>query len=104
MPPDHPALSEEEVLAPSGWHPRYARVLAVASDGDYGFASWTAKATAPKALLYANDQGQLITGESPRLVRSGVPATAVTVPRRGSCASGSAGCLAGIPAIRATGD
>ena len=26
----------EEVLAHGGWHPRYARVLAVASDGDYG--------------------------------------------------------------------
>lgn len=38
MPPDHPGLSEEEILARGGWHPRYARVLAVASDGDYGFA------------------------------------------------------------------
>jgi hypothetical protein len=38
MPPDHPALSAEEVLARGGWHPRYARVLAVTSDGDYGFA------------------------------------------------------------------
>ena len=38
MPPDHPALTGQEVLAHGGWHPRYARVLAVASDGDYGFA------------------------------------------------------------------
>jgi len=38
MPPDHPGLSAPEVLARGGWHPRYARVLAVASDGDYGFA------------------------------------------------------------------
>jgi hypothetical protein len=38
MPPDHPGLSAHEVLAHGGWHPRYARVLAVASDGDYGFA------------------------------------------------------------------
>jgi len=38
MPPDHAGLSEEEVLAHGGWHPRYARVLAVTSDGDYGFA------------------------------------------------------------------
>jgi hypothetical protein len=38
MPPDHPGLSEDEVLARGGWHPRYARVLGVASDGDYGFA------------------------------------------------------------------
>ena len=38
MPPDHPALTAQDVLAHSGWHPRYARVLGVASDGDYGFA------------------------------------------------------------------
>lgn len=38
MPPDHPTLTAHEVLAHGGWHPRYARVLAVASDGDYGFA------------------------------------------------------------------
>ena len=37
MPPDHPGLSEEDVLA-HGWHRRYARVLAIASDGDFGFA------------------------------------------------------------------
>jgi hypothetical protein len=35
---DHPGLTEEEVLSRGGWHLRYARVLAVASDGDYGFA------------------------------------------------------------------
>ncbi len=38
MPTDHPGLTEDEVLAHGGWHPRYARALAVASDGDYGFA------------------------------------------------------------------
>jgi hypothetical protein len=38
MPPEHPALTAQDVLAHGGWHPRYARVLAVASDGDYGFA------------------------------------------------------------------
>ncbi len=38
MSPDHPGLSQEDVLARGGWHPRYARVLAVASDGNYGFA------------------------------------------------------------------
>jgi hypothetical protein len=38
MPPDHPGLSGNEVLARGGWHPGYARVPAVASDGDYGFA------------------------------------------------------------------
>jgi hypothetical protein len=38
MPPDHSALTAHDVLAHSGWHPRYTRVLAVASDGDYGFA------------------------------------------------------------------
>jgi hypothetical protein len=36
MQPDDPSLTEEEVLAHGGWHPRYARVLAVAGDGDYG--------------------------------------------------------------------
>ncbi len=38
MPPDHAGLSSEDLLAHGGWHPRYVRVLAVASDGDYGFA------------------------------------------------------------------
>jgi hypothetical protein len=38
MAPDHPPLTEQDVLARGGWHPRYARVLAVVSDGDYGFA------------------------------------------------------------------
>jgi hypothetical protein len=38
MPVEHPSLSEEDVIARGGWHRRYARVLAVASDGDYGFA------------------------------------------------------------------
>jgi hypothetical protein len=36
--PDHPGLTEQDVLTRGGWNPRYARVLAVASDGDYGFA------------------------------------------------------------------
>jgi hypothetical protein len=35
---DHPGLTEQHVIARGGWHPRYARVLATASDGDYGFA------------------------------------------------------------------
>jgi hypothetical protein len=34
----HPALTPEDVRAAGGWHPRYVRVLAVASDGDYGIA------------------------------------------------------------------
>jgi hypothetical protein len=34
----HPALTEDDILASGGWHPRYVRVLAVASDGDYGVA------------------------------------------------------------------
>lgn len=34
----HPPLSEQDVLATGGWHPRYVRVLATASDGDYGVA------------------------------------------------------------------
>ncbi len=38
MQPDHPALTAQDVLAHGGWHPRYVRVLALASDGDYGFA------------------------------------------------------------------
>jgi hypothetical protein len=38
MPSDHPALTGQHVLARGGWHPRYARVLAVTSDGDYGLA------------------------------------------------------------------
>ena len=38
MPAGHPVLTAGEVIAGGGWHPRYARVLAIASDGDYGFA------------------------------------------------------------------
>lgn len=38
MPPEHPVLTKGEVIAGGGWHPRHARVLAAASDGDYGFA------------------------------------------------------------------
>jgi hypothetical protein len=38
VPAGHAALTEDAVLAGGGWHPRYARVLALASDGDYGFA------------------------------------------------------------------
>jgi hypothetical protein len=36
--PPHPGLGHREVLASGGWHPRYARALITASDGDYGFA------------------------------------------------------------------
>jgi hypothetical protein len=38
MPPDHPGLTEDEVITGGGWHPRYTRVLAIASDGDHAFA------------------------------------------------------------------
>jgi hypothetical protein len=38
MTPEHPGLTEADVIAGGGWHPRYARALAAASDGDYGFA------------------------------------------------------------------
>jgi hypothetical protein len=38
MPLDHRGLTEDEVMASGAWHPRYARVLAIASDGDYGLA------------------------------------------------------------------
>jgi hypothetical protein len=38
VPPDHSALTGPDVITHGGWHPRYARVLAVSSDGDYGFA------------------------------------------------------------------
>jgi hypothetical protein len=31
-------LTASEVIAGGGWHPRYARVIALASDDDYGFA------------------------------------------------------------------
>lgn len=34
----HPPLTAEEVIAGGGWHPRYARVIALASDDGYGFA------------------------------------------------------------------
>jgi len=35
---ERPRLTERQVVAEGGWHPRYARVLAIATDGDYGFA------------------------------------------------------------------
>jgi hypothetical protein len=35
---EHPGLTEADVIARGGWHLRYARVLALASDGDNGFA------------------------------------------------------------------
>jgi hypothetical protein len=38
MAPEHPGLTEADVIARGGWHPRYARVLALASEGDHGFA------------------------------------------------------------------
>lgn len=34
----HAALTTAEVIACGGWHPRYARVIVVASAGDHGFA------------------------------------------------------------------
>ena len=34
----HTPLTAAEVIAKGGWHPRYARVIAVASDDGYGFA------------------------------------------------------------------
>lgn len=38
MAPEHPGLSEADVIARGGWHPRYVRALATASDGDFGLA------------------------------------------------------------------
>lgn len=31
-------LTAAEVIVSGGWHPRYARVIAIASDDGYGFA------------------------------------------------------------------
>lgn len=50
-PRNHP-LTAGEVLAKGGWHPRYARVIAVTSDGDYGFA-----------LIDGNGDGQELEAE-----------------------------------------
>jgi hypothetical protein len=38
MPARDEELTEEIVIARGGWHPRYARTLAIAADGDYGLA------------------------------------------------------------------
>jgi hypothetical protein len=38
MPPDRPRLTEPEIIAAGGWPARYARVLAIAQDGDHAFA------------------------------------------------------------------
>jgi hypothetical protein len=53
MLPEHQPLTAEEVLAKGGWHPRYARVIAVTSDGDYGFA-----------LIDGNGDGQELEAEA----------------------------------------
>jgi hypothetical protein len=53
MLPEHHPLTAEEVLAKGGWHPRYARVIAVTSDGDYGFA-----------LIDGNGDGQELEAEA----------------------------------------
>jgi hypothetical protein len=37
-PAERPRLTEEQVIAQGGWHPRYARTVAIAADGDYGLA------------------------------------------------------------------
>ena len=50
-PRNHP-LTAEEVLAKGGWHPRYARVIAVTSDGACGFA-----------LIDGNGDGQELEAE-----------------------------------------
>jgi hypothetical protein len=34
----HSPLTAGEVIAKGGWHPKYARVIALASDDGYGFA------------------------------------------------------------------
>jgi hypothetical protein len=53
MQAEHPPLTAEEVLAGGGWHPRYARVIAVTSDGDFGFA-----------LVDGNGDGQELEAEA----------------------------------------
>ena len=35
---ERPRLTDQQVIVQGGWHPRYARVLAIATDGDHGFA------------------------------------------------------------------
>jgi hypothetical protein len=48
----HAAFIPAEVVARGGWHPRYARVIAVASAGDHGFA-----------LVDGNDDGSELEAE-----------------------------------------
>jgi hypothetical protein len=55
----------------------------------------------PEYTREQSGQPALPASRSP--TRSGVPATAVTVPRRGSCASSSAGCHVGTRGTPATG-
>lgn len=38
MPARDEELTEEIVVGRGGWHPRYARTLAIATDGDFGLA------------------------------------------------------------------
>jgi hypothetical protein len=35
---ERPRLTEEHIIAEGGWHPRYARTVAIATDGDHGLA------------------------------------------------------------------
>jgi hypothetical protein len=66
MAPAHPGLTEADVIARGGWHPRYARVLAAASDGDYGFAvvDGNGDGAELEAELWMWDEGAWTSGTS----------------------------------------
>jgi len=49
----HSPLTAAEVIAKGGWHPRYARVISLASDDGYGFA-----------LVDGNGDGSEVEAES----------------------------------------
>jgi hypothetical protein len=91
----HAALTTAEVVALGGWHPRYARVIAVASAGGYGFAlvdgngdgseleaehwlwhqgSWQPGGSSESAAASANDRATT--------VKAPCPSRHVTVPDR----------------------
>jgi hypothetical protein len=64
--PGRPGLRAADVRARGGWHPSYVRVLAAASDGDYGFAlvDGNGDGAELEAEAWLWDNGQWVPGSS----------------------------------------
>ena len=81
---DHSGLTEQDVTAGGGWHPCYARVLATASDGDYGFA--VVEGNGDGAEFEAEEDGQeLSAGFHSSTAGEAVPVRSWAAPARERC-------------------